>query len=89
MWKYIKRLNEQHSNYNLKLALILAIYLILAIFYSVVVPIGRGADEWAHYSMLVHAQIGLFTITKERRLQIRLASTLSLERGCPYRLGPN
>ncbi|MDM8528785.1 glycosyltransferase family 39 protein [Anaerolineales bacterium HSG24] len=34
---------------NPRLLLILAIYLILAIAYSVVVPIGRGADEWAHY----------------------------------------
>jgi 4-amino-4-deoxy-L-arabinose transferase-like glycosyltransferase len=32
-----------------RLALLLGLYLILAISYSVVVPIGRGADEWAHY----------------------------------------
>lgn len=32
-----------------KLALIILIYLALAIAYSVVTPIGRGADEWAHY----------------------------------------
>ena len=32
-----------------KLILILVIYLALAVAYSVVVPIGRGADEWAHY----------------------------------------
>lgn len=31
------------------LSLILAVYLSLAVSYSVVVPIGRGADEWAHY----------------------------------------
>ncbi len=31
------------------LGLTLILYLILAITYSVVVPIGRGADEWAHY----------------------------------------
>jgi 4-amino-4-deoxy-L-arabinose transferase-like glycosyltransferase len=31
------------------LALILLIYLGLALAYSVVTPIGRGADEWAHY----------------------------------------
>ncbi|MCB0196409.1 MAG: glycosyltransferase family 39 protein, partial [Anaerolineae bacterium] len=34
---------------NWRLFLILAIYLILAVAYSIVVPIGRGADEWAHY----------------------------------------
>jgi len=43
MLKYLDRRS------NLKLALILAIYLILAVTYSVVIPIGRGADEWAHY----------------------------------------
>jgi len=32
-----------------RLLLILLIYLGLAISYSIVVPIGRGADEWAHY----------------------------------------
>jgi hypothetical protein len=32
-----------------KLALLVSIYLILAVTYSVVVPIGQGADEWAHY----------------------------------------
>ncbi len=32
-----------------KLILILLLYLFLAIAYSVLVPIGRGADEWAHY----------------------------------------
>lgn len=31
------------------LALILILYLALATTYSIVVPIGRGADEWAHY----------------------------------------
>ncbi|HMR65102.1 MAG TPA: glycosyltransferase family 39 protein, partial [Anaerolineae bacterium] len=31
------------------LSLIVAVYLSLAVSYSVVVPIGRGADEWAHY----------------------------------------
>ncbi len=34
---------------NRGLALTLILYLILAITYSLVVPIGRGADEWAHY----------------------------------------
>ena len=34
---------------NRKLGLILQLYLILATSYSVVVPIGRGADEWAHF----------------------------------------
>ncbi|MDM8520638.1 glycosyltransferase family 39 protein [Anaerolineales bacterium HSG6] len=34
---------------NPRLILILSIYLFLAIAYSIVVPIGRGADEWAHY----------------------------------------
>ncbi|MBN1995578.1 MAG: glycosyltransferase family 39 protein [Anaerolineae bacterium] len=33
----------------LRLTLILLLYLTLATVYSVVVPIGRGADEWAHY----------------------------------------
>ncbi|MEW5959917.1 MAG: hypothetical protein AB1801_19520, partial [Chloroflexota bacterium] len=32
-----------------QLILILLIYLFLVIAYSVIVPIGRGADEWAHY----------------------------------------
>ncbi|MCB9101071.1 MAG: glycosyltransferase family 39 protein [Anaerolineales bacterium] len=32
-----------------KLGLILLIYVILAVAYSIVTPIGRGADEWAHY----------------------------------------
>jgi len=31
------------------LALVLILYLILTISYSIIVPIGRGADEWAHY----------------------------------------
>jgi hypothetical protein len=31
------------------LSLIVAGYLILALSYSMVTPIGRGADEWAHY----------------------------------------
>ncbi len=31
------------------LGLTLILYLILATTYSIVVPIGRGADEWAHY----------------------------------------
>jgi 4-amino-4-deoxy-L-arabinose transferase-like glycosyltransferase len=34
---------------NLGLAVVLGVYLLLAVAYSVVVPIGRGADEWAHY----------------------------------------
>lgn len=32
-----------------RLALFLALFLALAVVYSLVVPIGRGADEWAHY----------------------------------------
>jgi hypothetical protein len=32
-----------------QLQLILVLYLILAVTYSIVTPIGRGADEWAHY----------------------------------------
>lgn len=32
-----------------RLAVLLVIYLVLAVTYSVVTPIGRGADEWAHY----------------------------------------
>ena len=28
---------------------VLVVYLLLAVSYSVVTPIGRGADEWAHY----------------------------------------
>ncbi len=31
------------------LALIILIYMGLAAAYSIVTPIGRGADEWAHY----------------------------------------
>lgn len=34
---------------SLPLQLILLLYLVLAVIYSVVTPIGRGADEWAHY----------------------------------------
>ena len=37
------------SSPKIKLAVILILYVILAVFYSVVTPIGRGADEWAHY----------------------------------------
>ncbi len=33
----------------LKLSLIILLYLVLAVSYSLVTPIGRGADEWAHY----------------------------------------
>jgi len=33
----------------LKVMVILVIYLIFAVAYSIVTPIGRGADEWAHY----------------------------------------
>jgi 4-amino-4-deoxy-L-arabinose transferase-like glycosyltransferase len=32
-----------------KLIFILLLYLVLTVSYSIVVPIGRGADEWAHY----------------------------------------
>jgi nitrate reductase NapE component len=49
MLKYVKRSNEERSNVKQRLLLIIALYLILAISYSIVVPIGRGADEWAHY----------------------------------------
>jgi asparagine N-glycosylation enzyme membrane subunit Stt3 len=34
---------------NRKLIVVLFLYLVLTAGYSVVVPIGRGADEWAHY----------------------------------------
>ena len=34
---------------GVRLALVLALFLALAVLYSLVVPIGRGADEWAHY----------------------------------------
>src|SRR6185503_5771637 len=44
MLKYLKR-----SNHHWRWALILIIYLMLAVLYSIIVPIGRGADEWAHY----------------------------------------
>ncbi len=35
--------------FNWRLGVILLIYLALAVAYSVVTPIGRGADEWAHF----------------------------------------
>jgi hypothetical protein len=44
MLKSVKR-----ANVKLRLALILLLYLILATTYSLIVPIGGGADEWAHY----------------------------------------
>ena len=34
---------------NLRLSLTILLYLVLAVGYSLVTPIGRGADEWAHY----------------------------------------
>ncbi len=37
------------DRFNWRLGLILLIYLALAVAYSVVTPIGRGADEWAHF----------------------------------------
>ncbi len=40
-----KRVNA----FGLRLSLIILLYLVLAVGYSIVVPIGRGADEWAHY----------------------------------------
>ncbi|MCK6624868.1 MAG: glycosyltransferase family 39 protein [Anaerolineae bacterium] len=43
MWQSVKRSNVQ------RLTLIIFIYLVLAAVYSIVTPIGRGADEWAHY----------------------------------------
>ncbi|HXV43648.1 MAG TPA: hypothetical protein VEC96_11350, partial [Anaerolineae bacterium] len=49
MLKYVKRSNGERSNVKQRLLLIITLYLILAISYSIVVPIGRGADEWAHY----------------------------------------
>ncbi len=49
MLKYVKRSSLERANVNLRLVLILILYLILATTYSIVVPIGRGADEWAHY----------------------------------------
>jgi hypothetical protein len=39
----------RNVNFNRRLALILFLYVALAVGYSVVVPIGQGADEWAHY----------------------------------------
>ncbi len=42
-------MSRSKPKYSLKLAGVLLLYLALAITYSVVVPIGRGADEWAHY----------------------------------------
>lgn len=43
----LKRLKP--VNITPKLVMVLALYLALAVTYSVVTPIGRGADEWAHY----------------------------------------
>jgi hypothetical protein len=43
MWKYLKRSNIQ------RLTLVILIYMTLAVAYSLVTPIGRGADEWAHF----------------------------------------
>ncbi|MCB0166805.1 MAG: hypothetical protein KDI79_21440, partial [Anaerolineae bacterium] len=37
------------STMNWRLLLVLGLYLMLAVAYSIVTPIGRGADEWAHY----------------------------------------
>ncbi len=34
---------------GVRLVLVLALFLVLAVLYSLVVPVGRGADEWAHY----------------------------------------
>jgi hypothetical protein len=44
MWKFLERFKVQS-----RLILICILYLALAVTYSVVVPIGKGADEWAHY----------------------------------------
>ena len=41
MWSKVVR--------NPKLMLIFLLYLLLSVSYSVTVPVGRGADEWAHY----------------------------------------
>ena len=40
---------RNYSKTKVKLGVIIVIYVALAVTYSVVVPIGRGADEWAHY----------------------------------------
>ena len=53
---------------KMKLAVILAVYIMLAVSYSVVTPIGRGADEWAHYwyVQFISDQGRLPTSTAER-----------------------
>lgn len=51
-----------------KMAVIVLIYLILSISYSIVVPIGRGADEWAHYWYAQFiAQTGRLPLSAEER----------------------
>jgi hypothetical protein len=45
----IKRRRSFSITRNWRLGLVLLIYLALAGVYSVVAPIGAGADEWAHY----------------------------------------
>ncbi len=49
MLRFVKGSQVKRFNVQLRLVLILLIYLALAVSYSVVTPIGRGADEWAHY----------------------------------------
>jgi len=41
--------STQTANWPWPLAVIILIYVALAVAYSIVTPIGRGADEWAHY----------------------------------------
>lgn len=61
-----KRITSQAS----RLSLILILYLLLAVGYSVVVPIGRGADEWAHYHYARFiAQTGRLPLTAAERDQ--------------------
>ncbi|MBI1882168.1 MAG: glycosyltransferase family 39 protein [Chloroflexi bacterium] len=49
MLQYPRRSKAERSTHNRRLALVLSLYLALAVLYSIVVPIGQGADEWAHY----------------------------------------
>lgn len=40
--------NTQYAS-RWRLILIIFLYLLFSVTYSIIVPIGRGADEWAHY----------------------------------------
>ncbi len=44
-----ERSDLKRFNVKGRLTLVLTLYLVLATIYSVITPIGRGADEWAHY----------------------------------------